>query len=154
MRRAVIAVSLVLLVTLVLVGTALAGGRPINGGTPLTANLTGAVEVPGPGDPDGAGTAWISLNQGQGEVCFNIEYTGLVDVRAAHIHPGAAGVAGPPLVPFALDSDPSTGISGCTAAPADVIKAIRQNPADYYVNVHTAEFGPGAIRGQLQGPGQ
>ena len=34
------------------------------GGRRLTATLAGAAEVPGPGDPDGAGTAVITLNQG------------------------------------------------------------------------------------------
>jgi hypothetical protein len=36
------------------------------GGRPVSAHLSGAAEVPGPGDPDGHGTALISLNPGLG----------------------------------------------------------------------------------------
>ncbi len=116
---------------------ALAGGRP------LTADLTGAAEVPGPGDPDGSGFATVTLNQGLGEVCWDITWEDIADPFAAHIHFGAAGVAGGVAVAL------SPG-SGCVdGVDKDLIKAIRQNPGDYYVNVHNADFPPGAIRGQL-----
>ena len=49
-------------------------GEADTGGRPLTASLTGAAEVPGPGDPDGTGTALITLNQGQNEVCFELTW--------------------------------------------------------------------------------
>jgi hypothetical protein len=39
-------------------------------GRPFSTALTGAAEVPGPGDPDGSGQARIRLNSGQGEVCY------------------------------------------------------------------------------------
>jgi hypothetical protein len=38
----------------------------------FSAELSGAAEVPGPGDPDGSGTATITLDPSQGEVCFNL----------------------------------------------------------------------------------
>jgi hypothetical protein len=38
---------------------------------------------------------------------------------------------------------------GCVAASPDLIAAIRANPENYYVNVHTPEFPEGAVRGQL-----
>ncbi len=118
------------------------------GGRPLTATLTGAAEVPGPGDPDGSGTATVTLNQGQGEVCFEITVSGIDPAFAAHIHVGAAGVAGPIVVGLA---PPTTGFStGCVAGvDPGLIQAIRQTPSDYYVNVHNAPFPPGALRGQL-----
>jgi CHRD domain len=45
---------------------------------------------------------------------------------------------------------PTSGVSsGCTSADPNLIKAIIQHPENYYVNVHTAEFPGGALRGQL-----
>lgn len=118
------------------------------GGRPLSATLTGAAEVPGPGDPDGSGSATITLNQGQGAVCFELSVADIAPAFAAHIHAGAAGVAGPVVVGLAPPTDGTS--SGCVLdVDKDVIKAIRQNPEDYYVNVHNADFPPGAVRGQL-----
>jgi hypothetical protein len=36
-----------------------------------------------------------------------------------------------------------------TGVDPELIKDIRQNPSSYYVNLHTAEFPIGVIRGQL-----
>ncbi len=48
--------SLILLVLLAAVTVVLAVQHTEHGGKPLTTKLTGAAEVPGPGDADGAGT--------------------------------------------------------------------------------------------------
>jgi hypothetical protein len=119
-----------------------------HGGRPLTAVLTGDAEVPGPGDPDGDGLARITLNQGQKEVCFDLEVFDIAPAFAAHIHQGAAGVAGPVVVTL---GPPTTGSSsGCVGGVApNLIKEIRKHPSDFYVNVHNADFAPGALRGQL-----
>jgi hypothetical protein len=118
------------------------------GGRPLSAVLTGAAEVPGPGDPDGSGTAFITLNPGLGEICFELSVTGIAPATAAHIHLAPVGVAGPVVVPLA---PPSSGVSsGCISGlPREGVKAILQDPAAYYVNVHNAEYPAGALRGQL-----
>ena len=52
----------------------------------------------------------------------------------AHIHRGAAGTNGPVVVDF---MEPVNGLNGCVQADAALIKDIRQDPAAYYVNVHT-----------------
>lgn len=117
------------------------------GGRPLAATLTGAAEVPGPGDPDGSGEAHLTLNQGRGLICFQLNVADIAPATAAHIHAGAAGVAGPVVVGLTPPTGGSS--SGCVSADPDLIKAIRQNPEEYYVNVHNAQFPPGAIRGQL-----
>ena len=120
--------------------------------TTLTATLTGEAEVPGPGDPDGAGTATITLRQSR--VCFDMTWDNIGGATQAHIHKGAPGVAGPIVVTLFDVADPlppgQNGQEGCVDAEAAVIDAIRQNPAGYYVNVHTPELPKGAIRGQLQ----
>jgi CHRD domain len=124
--------------------------------TTLTATLTGEAEVPGPGDPDGAGTARITLEQAR--VCFDMTWDNIGGANQAHIHQGGPGVAGPIVVPLFEVADPlppgQNGQEGCVDAEAAVIEAIRQNPAGYYVNVHTPELPKGAIRGQLQGSSQ
>jgi hypothetical protein len=126
---------------------ALAEGPVSAQGRPLSTTLSGAEEVPGPGDPDGTGFAAISLNQGQGQVCFELTVSNIAPATAAHIHAAPAGVAGPVVVPL---SPPTSGSSiGCVSANLDLIKDIRKNPASYYVNVHNAEFPAGAVRGQL-----
>lgn len=119
---------------------ALAGGRP------LSAVLTGAAEVPTPGDPDGSGSAHVTLNQGLEQICFDIMVEDVAPIVAAHIHMGAAGVPGGVVVNFDVAAN---GLSGCVWAQADLVKDIRQNPEMYYVNVHNADFPAGALRGQL-----
>ena len=119
-----------------------------HGGVELSAMLTGAAEVPGPGDPDGAGTARITLNAGQGEVCFALAVTGIAPAGASHIHVGAPTVAGPVVVTLA--PPPATGSStACVSANEDLVRQIAGDPGAYYVNVHNAAFPAGAIRGQL-----
>lgn len=142
MRRLVTLVTVVAVIAFVVPVAALAGGRP------LTAELTGAAEVPNPGDPDGSGSAHVTLNQGAGEVCFELTVSDIAPAVAAHIHVGAAGVPGPVVVGLSPPTEGSS--SGCvTGVDPDLIKAIRQNPEAYYVNVHNAEFPGGAVRGQL-----
>ncbi len=119
------------------------------GGRPLSTTLTGAAEVPGPGDADGRGTATIRLNQGQGKVCFFLTASNItLPATGAHIHVGATTVAGAIVV--ALIPPDATGVSfGCVSASRDLISTIRKNPSNYYVNIHTTDFPAGAIRGQL-----
>jgi len=119
------------------------------GGVKLSTTLTGAAEVPGPGDPDGAGTATIRLRVGQGQVCHSITASNIVlPATGAHIHLGAAGVAGPIVVTL-ITPDADGSVEGCVSAPRALVKQILKNSAGYYVNVHTSDFPAGAIRGQL-----
>jgi hypothetical protein len=124
--------------------TVVVGSASAVGGRPFVIELTGADEVPGPGDPDGTGTAWLSVNPGTGSVCWQIEWANVGEPFAGHIHHAPAGVAGPVVVPF----NPPSG--GCTTADRDLLVDIMRNPADYYVNIHNAEFPGGIIRGQLR----
>ena len=136
-----VTIAALMLAMLVLVGTATAGGRP------FSTTLTGAAEVPVTGDPDGSGSASITLNHGQGEVCFELTVSDIAPAAAAHIHIGPVGVPGPVVVPLTPPTGGSS--SGCVSADHELIKAIIQAPEEYYVNVHNAEFPGGALRGQL-----
>ena len=117
-----------------------------HGGLPLRATLLPENQVP-PTASDGAGSALVTLNRGLGEVCWDIEVHDLTSpVILAHIHHGEAGTNGPVVVDF---MEPVNGLSGCVNADPALITAIRQHPADYYVNVHTTMFPAGEVRGQL-----
>lgn len=122
---------------------------PEKGGTLLTVGLTGAAEVPGPGDPDGTGTALFRLREGEGRICWSITVSNItLPAIGAHIHQGAAGVAGPVVVP--LTPPDATGMSaGCVVVPRALVSAILASPATFYANVHTTDFPAGAVRGQL-----
>ena len=124
--------------------------------TPYIARLTGAAEVPSAGDPDGTGAATVSFDSVSAtvdEVCWDLSYSGIDSPIGAHIHRGAAGVAGPIVVdfgPVGLNSD-----SGCAVITPALADEIQANPGSFYVNVHApSPFTGGAIRGQLaKGPG-
>jgi CHRD domain-containing protein len=118
-----------------------------HGGRPLKATLTGAAEVPGPGDADGTGTGKITLNHGQGQICYELTVSNIGTATAAHIHIGGPTVAGPVVV--GLDPPADGSSDGCVNLDKDKIKEILQDPANYYINVHNAEFPNGAVRGQL-----
>jgi hypothetical protein len=109
----------------------------------LVTRLTGAAEVPDPGDPDGSGVAAVLLLPDHGKVCWAIRVRNVAPLTAAHIHVGAAGVAGPVVVPL----DPPH--FGCVDADGGLIRQIIRRPSNYYVNVHNVPFPDGALRGQL-----
>jgi CHRD domain len=140
-RLAVITAAAAAMASTLLIQPAEAAGRP------LETTLTGAAEVPGPGDPDGSGTAQLTVNPGQEEICYSLEVSGIAPAQAAHIHAGTAGEAGPVVVHLAAPTDGTS--TACTVVDRDLALAIIRDPDDYYVNVHNAEFPDGAVRGQL-----
>ena len=143
-QSAVVALTLasILLIAASAASSVSAGGRP------LSTTLTGAAEVPGPGDPDGSGTAFLTLNHGQGRICFELSVANIAPATAAHIHVAPAGDAGPVVVPLTPPTGGSS--SGCIEnVDRDLIKAIMHDPDLYYVNVHNAAYPAGAVRGQL-----
>lgn len=119
------------------------------GGRLLTAALAGANEVPKPGDPDGSGTARVTVNAGQAQVCYELRVAGIAPARAAHIHEAPAGTAGPVIIPLMAPNADGMS-SGCAAVSREFASELAANPSDYYVNVHNAEYPGGALRGQLR----
>jgi hypothetical protein len=111
----------------------------------LKTTLAGTPGAANPGDPDGSGSASVKIDGTQ--VCYDLKVANIAPATAAHIHKAVAGSNGPPVVPLAA---PTAGSSAaCVTADAAVAADIAQNPQGYYVNVHTPEFPPGAVRGQL-----
>jgi len=110
-----------------------------------SAKLTGKGEVP-KGSSSGSGIVVLHLDAKKGTVCWVFEKVAKIDKpAAAHIHKGGAGQAGPVVVPLGT----AYKVKGCAKAPSATVAAIEEHPSRYYVNVHTAKYPSGAIRGQL-----
>ena len=82
------------------------------GGRPYTVAMTGAAERPGPGDPDGGGTAEFRVNAGQSQVCYTLAVTNIEPATLAHIHRGGVAAVGPIVVNLTAPAD-----GGSSAAP-------------------------------------
>ena len=127
-----------------------------HGGRPFSESLTQEVtSEPGYfGDPDGTGTALITINLGQHEICWQTNVAGIaLPATASHIHHAAEGIRGP--IAIALSAPDETGeATGCRSdADPALLRDILEHPEGYYVNVHTTEFPAGAIRSQLDREG-
>ena len=133
------------LVAIVLSAPALAMHE--QGGRKLMTSLSGAVEVPGPGDTDGTGRFSATVNPGQTKVCYTLSVASVATATMAHIHRGALGVAGPAVV--VLKAPASGKSSGCATVTRALAKELITNPEGFYVNVHNAIYPAGAVRGQL-----
>lgn len=118
----------------------------------LLADLDGAAEVPGPGDASGTGRFEAELVDGA--LCIDMVAEGLdSDVGAAHVHEGAAGAAGAPVLdigpPTAAEGTTDSWVDVCVPADGALVERIATAPDQFYVNVHTSSFTDGAVRGQL-----
>jgi CHRD domain-containing protein len=112
------------------------------GGRPLHATLAGSPTT----DTDGAGSADLTLNQGHGQVCFNVTWTNLGNVTGVQVQ----AVADDSVVVTLTDDFTDGNGKGCTnGLTKKTIMTLRQHPDQYYVNVLTDEFATGAIRGTL-----
>lgn len=132
---------------LLLAAGCVTGGPPR---TDLSVTMTGVQEVPGPGDPDGTGTVSVRVEPANSRVCWTLYARDVDPATATHIHRGAAGQAGPPVVP--LTTPDAVGRSeGCAPVTPELARELTNEAHLFYVNVHTAAFPAGAIRGQLRG---
>ena len=120
----------------------LAAGPGLAAATTLMAALAGANETAG-GDPDGTGSFTVEIDADSGDFCYTIKAAKIAAPTMVHVHSGAAGADGPPVVTLSMGEDL------CIAAEPDVLRPIVANPAGFYVNVHTGDFPKGAVRGQL-----
>ena len=113
-------------------------------------SISGDQEVPGPGDEDGQASGTLSIDDATNLISWSFTYSNIANPAAMHIHTGAAGEGGGVLIPLNVEmgGEPGTLVGSTTGDAADVM-AILASPSDYYVNIHNADFRPGAIRGQL-----
>ena len=145
-RRLLATVVLAMLAAAVVIALpATAAPQPL---ATLAANLAKA--PPGPGDPNGHGNAMVKVYKAK--VCYTLSVRGIKPATMAHIHKGAKGQTGPIVVPTDQSSFnlPRPTSSGCEPIPSSLSMQIRQNPGNYYVNVHNKPYPEGAIRGQLR----
>jgi hypothetical protein len=146
-----------LLASAALIATAVWAQPPAQGGRKFTTTMSGAQEVNaanptgGAGDPDGTGTASITVNVGQRRVCWDITVNNIAAPTRGHIHHAVALQNGAIVVGFFESTN--VALKGCTSTtqPVDrrLLTDIIQHPQNYYVNVHNADFPGGTIRGQL-----
>lgn len=110
-------------------------------------------EVATGGNPGGSGEARLDLDEARETACYVVEWRNLKgEVTAAHLHAGPRGQDGPHAIDFFNDqhfAGQRSTASGCMGSSRDKIRAIIGNPSGYYINIHTTDFKPGAIRGQL-----
>lgn len=111
--------------------------------TTFTANLNGASEVP-PTGSSATGTATLVFNEDTNKFTITVPYSGVV-ATDAHIHKGAVGESGPAVFPFDDLTSPLT----LTDVPLTAQQEADLKAGLYYVNIHSADFPAGEIRGQL-----
>jgi CHRD domain len=108
------------------------------------ADLTGMTEVP-PTDSPATGSADVSVDTDAKKLSWTVNFSGLTgDPTAAHFHgPAAAGENADPVV------DMSAAIKSGSADITDQQLADLQ-AGKWYINVHSAKFPDGEIRGQVE----
>ncbi|MBS1252250.1 MAG: hypothetical protein MAG451_01288 [Anaerolineales bacterium] len=123
---------------------------PFEDGTHLEATLLGVNEAPR-ADTAAYGTARFTINEDETRLAYRINVNNIDDITAVHIQLGDVGANGPIALTLfdgasAFDSD------GAIAGTRDVSVTQANNilAGDYYVNVLTADFPNGEIRGQIR----
>lgn len=120
----------------------------VNGTVPenlFTATLTGSAEVP-PVTTNAAGTAVAIVDPATLMAKISVVTSDLPGT-SAHVHAGAKGVTGPIVLPLS-ETTAGSGIWTATAT-LTTTQMTTLKAGNYYVNVHSAAFPDGEIRGQL-----
>ena len=118
----------------------------------FSVQLTGD-EVRDGGDRDGDAVARLDLDPVNERVCYVITWRGLAgDVTDFHIHAGPRRGDGPVFVDLFndkhFDGNQNT-VANCVHSDRSKIRAIIDEPSDYYLMLHTTAHYAGALRGQL-----
>jgi hypothetical protein len=131
------------------------------------APMSGDQEVP-PADTRARGQTTFTLSEDGSELSYRLIVANLHNVTQAHIHLAPAGANGPVVLwlypagpPAQLIPGRSSGVLATgTVTAADLVGLLEDQPlsalieemraGNAYVNVHTSQFPPGEIRGQIR----
>lgn len=109
------------------------------------ATINGASEVPS-NNSVATGQATLTFNKDTKIFTVNVTFSGITPTNA-HIHKAAVGVSGSVVFGF---TNPITSPIDYTSAPLDAAQEADLFAELYYVNIHSADFPGGEIRGQLE----
>lgn len=115
---------------------------------PLTlfdSSIDGLQEVPPNNNTTATGNGTFTYDQNTSLLSFDIEYSGLSsNETGAHIHNGTAGAAGPVVFTLPSGTEKTGSVGPLTAEQEKDLFA-----GNWYVNIHSANFTDGEIRGQI-----
>lgn len=107
--------------------------------------LIGSEETP-PVTTSATGTGTIKIGKDK-SVSGSIKTSG-IDGTAAHIHVGAPGQSGPPIITLEKTADGVWSVPEGSKLTDEQYASFKSG--NLYVNVHSAEHKPGEIRAQLK----
>ena len=114
----------------------------------FSGTMSGANEVPAV-TTSATGNVTAQFNQDTKILTLNMTYSGLSsDATVWHVHKGAAGVGGPPVVGLNFGSITASPFTW-TSTPLDATMEADLMANNYYANIHTVNNQGGEIRGQL-----
>jgi hypothetical protein len=112
------------------------------------ATLTGTEVVGGRGDTDGYAKAELSVSDEVNQICYDLnDVRGIGDITSAGIYRGGKGVNG--RVVIRMNAANEGGWKNCVGRAEWLEDSVERSSGAYYIQVNTAEFPNGAIRGQF-----
>jgi hypothetical protein len=81
-----------------------------------------------------------------GKACWDLTVNGTDKPLSAHVHQGLSGKLGDVVIPLG----DTFSRKGCVLSGRRALRAVAVAPEEYYVDVHTAKYLQGAVRGQLR----
>jgi hypothetical protein len=124
----------------------------LGGGTAAAAApaipLNNGQEVTG---AEGGAHGFFSYTIDGDQFCYTLSVTKLTaPATMAHVHIAPQGIAGPVVIGLTVQNLTAFETSECKTVDPALLDAIAENPRAYYVNVHTATYPGGEVRGQLK----